>query len=191
MSKLVFLPATEPSDTTYGSAPRNIPDFPGLSAHHIVFPHLVWYNEAVRRQAVDQILEIDNGPLVLIGFSKSGLGAWNITRMIPDRISATIIFDSPVVGVDRHRYNPVPFYQDDVSWCNDLPANTILELMSSSRENHKLIMISGEAFHEEMNTLSAAMNETGLEHTFLARQDLSHHWNSGWIEEGLQEALRP
>ena len=54
-----------------------------------------------------------------------------------------------------------------------------------------LVLISGGSFFDEMCTLSLAMDEAGIAHAFLPRPHLKHHWNSGWIEEGLSEMLRP
>ncbi|OGV51650.1 MAG: hypothetical protein A2X49_13960 [Lentisphaerae bacterium GWF2_52_8] len=96
MLNIVLLPATEPYDKTYGEMPRQLKGYPQASIHHVSFPRMVWYNREVRGQALEQIAALSISPLILVGFSKSGLGAWNITRTAADIISATIIFDAPV-----------------------------------------------------------------------------------------------
>lgn len=191
MIHLVFLPATDPGDETYGTVPERIESYPAVSTHQVHYPTMVWYNEAVRREAVAQIRSLDVASVILVGFSKSGLGAWNIAQTIPDRISGTIIFDSPVASEDRQRFGTAPFYRDDTSWHRDLPLRTIREFQAVMPKEHNLVLVSGEGFHEEMCALSDAMDEAGLAHAFLPRPHLKHHWNSGWIEEGLREMLEP
>jgi hypothetical protein len=125
-----------------------------------------------------------------VGFSKSGLGAWNITRTIPDRISATIIFDAPVAREKLPPWGTAPFYRGDNDWLKDLPVRTVADFKASVSPAHRLILISGRNFHDEMACLSCILNDTGIPHVFLPRPDLNHHWNSGWLEEALN-VLQP
>ena len=182
---LVFLPATAPGDTTYGSVPKRVEGHPGASITQVRYPRLVWYNEAVRREAITQIRALRCSQIVLVGFSKSGLGAWNIARAIPEMVAGTIIFDAPVTQTDRHRWPTEAFYPDDASWQRDLPSRTVREFRDAMCETHRLVLISGASFHNEMCALSNMLTENGLEHIFLPRPGMKHHWNAGWIEEGL------
>ncbi len=75
MLNLVILPATEPDDTTYGPAPERIEAYPEASVHPIRFSSMVWYNEAVCKATIVQIKALNLSEIILVGFSKSGLGA--------------------------------------------------------------------------------------------------------------------
>ncbi len=184
---LVFLPATDPADQTYGAAPARLHHYPDVLVRQVFFPSLVWYNENIREQAIHQIREWESGPFVLVGFSKSGLGAWNIARTIPDCISATIIFDSPVARRKLHPAGAAAFYPDDTAWQADLPVSMIQEFATAMQRTHQLVLISGERFHEEMSNLSQSLRDAGIAHAFLPRPHMRHHWNSGWIDQGLKE----
>ena len=185
MPNLVILPATEPNDTTYGTAPKRIETHPDTTIHHIHFPTMVWYNEAVCKEAIAQIEALDLSEIILVGFSKSGLGAWHIARAIPNRVTGTIIFDAPVARTELPPWGTEPFYADDAAWQKDLPIRTIRDLQTVLSPTHALVLISGETFHSEMEALSQALCETGFAHTFLALPETKHHWNSGWLEESL------
>ena len=184
---LVFLPATHPGDQTYGAVPERIEGHPAAAIYQIRYPTLVFYNEAVREDAIAQIRSLGVSPVVLVGFSKSGLGAWNIARTIPELVSGTIIFDVPVAYEDCPCLGTGSFYEDNASWQKDLPIHTVREFQAATGKTHRLVLISGEAFHEQMCALSHAMTRIGLDHAFLPRPHMKHHWNSGWIEEGLNE----
>jgi len=188
---LVFLPATEPGDKTYGTIPERIAGYPTVVARRVQYPTMVWYNESIRTQAIGQIRLWNDPSVVLVGFSKSGLGAWNIARAIPDRVSATIIFDAPVATDRRPQWRADEFYADDAAWQKDLPIRTTSEFASAMPETHRLILISGANFHDEMRMLSQELLQIGYKHAFLDRSHMKHHWNSGWIEEGLNELLPP
>jgi pimeloyl-ACP methyl ester carboxylesterase len=189
MMNLVLLPATDPDDPRYGTMPERIAGYPGVVLGHVRFPHVVWYNQAVREQALQQINALPLSPIVLVGFSKSGLGAWNIARTLPGRVEATIIFDAPVIRAELPPWGTGPFYADNEAWLADLPIRHVAEFKAALPAQHRLILISGANFHSEMMALSQALNDTGVEHTFLPRPHLKHHWSSGWIEEGLDRLL--
>jgi hypothetical protein len=99
----------------------------------------------------------------------------------------TIIFDSPVARDALPPWGTAPFYKDDAAWQEDLPLRTCEQFKAVMPANHKLVLISGTGFHAEMCTLSDKLSGIGLEHIFLPRPDMKHHWNSGWLEEGLNE----
>lgn len=184
---LVFLPATDSSDDTHGQPPDRVADFPEASCYTVKYPELVWYNANIRSQAIAQIQSRDRRPIVLVGFSKSGPGAWNIARAIPELVSATIIFDAPMTREELPMWGAEQFYKGDKDWQKDLPINSISEFQDAMSDTHRLVLISAEGWHSEMAQMSKALSLAGCRHSFIARPDMKHHWNSGWIEEGLRE----
>lgn len=174
---------------TYGAVPARIEGPLDVAIRMVRYPNLVWYNARVRDEAIAQIRKLNVSPVVLVGFSKSGLGAWNIARAIPDLVSGTIIFDAPVARESLPPWGTDPFYEDDSLWQKDLPLHTVESFQSVIRQTHQLVLISGQSFHDEMCQLSDRLTKIGLRHAFLSRPHLKHHWNSGWIEEGLKELV--
>ena len=66
---VVFLPATDPRDDRYGRAPDRLDGYTDAMVRHVRFPTMVWYNAAIRRQAIEQIEAMDLPPVILVGFS--------------------------------------------------------------------------------------------------------------------------
>jgi pimeloyl-ACP methyl ester carboxylesterase len=189
MLNMALLPATEPGDKTFGLPPDGIPARPDVSTRQVRYPTQVWYNTAVREEAVAQIRAWGVSPVVLVGFSKSGLGAWNIARAIPNVVSAIIVFDAPVARRQRPPWGTEPFYADDRAWQSDLPICTAREWTEAMPASHRLILVSGASFHGEMRALSQALWRIGHKHSFLDRPAMEHRWDSGWIEEALHVLL--
>jgi pimeloyl-ACP methyl ester carboxylesterase len=169
--------------------PDRIETYPTAIIHQIHYPTMVWYNEAVRREAIAQIRSLDMTPVILVGFSKSGLGAWNIARTIPDLTSCTIIFDAPVARNELPPWGTGPFYATDGAWKEDLPIRSVKRFHVAMADTHSLILIAGHNFRDETWTLSQSLSEIGHRHVFLDYPGMKHHWNSGWIEEGLGKIL--
>jgi len=183
--EIAFLPATDPADSAYGRPPLHLPEGSGLSIRQVQYPTQVWYNREIREQAAAQLWTEPNTPVVLVGFSKSGLGAWNLTRENPDRVLATLIFDAPMVMETLPDWETEMFYADDTAWQEDLPLRTAGNFDSVMPDTHLLILISGEHFHDQMSEMSRRLTQQGRQHVFFPRPHLKHHWGSGWLEEGL------
>ena len=191
MQNLVLLPATEPRDETYGIMPDKIEAYPTASTHQIRFPTMVWYNKATRGETVSQIRSLGVESIILIGFSKSGLGVWNVAREIPDLVSGMIIFDSPAIRLESPMPETNPYYDSPAAWREDVPILTIERFEAVMPKTSRLVLISGESFHDEMCKLADALADTGINYLFLQRRHLKHHWRSGWIEEGLKALTGP
>lgn len=185
MQSVVFLPATVPGDPTYGTPSERLPAFPDLAICQVRYPRQVWYNAEVRREAVAQIRRLAAPRVILVGFSKSGLGAWNLARTIPELVAGTIIFDAPVARDILPPWDTAAFYRDDADWQQDLPLRTLPQFAAAVSPAHGLVLISGANFHDEMRALAQALAGTAVRHVFLPRPDLPHHWQSGWIEAGI------
>ena len=182
---VVFLPATEPGDATYGIPPTALPAWPSLRIHQLLFDRQVWYNAAVRASALRQIDTLGAGPLVLVGFSKSGLGAWNLAPSLAGRVMATVIFDAPVARLRLPPWKTGDFYQGDADWQADLPILHIDCFKAGLPPSHRLLLMAGAHFHDEMVALSRALDDKAVAHTFCPAPLRPHHWQSGWIDEAL------
>jgi pimeloyl-ACP methyl ester carboxylesterase len=189
MFTIVFLPATEPGNGNYGEIPQTIALFPDLTVRQVNYPRLVWYNRAEQDEAIRQIRNLGATSVILVGFSKSGLGAWNIARRIPGLVAGTIIFDAPVARDTLPPWGTAPFYADDAAWLADLPLRSMAEFHQAVPTELRLVLISGPGFPDEMQVLSDALRRLGRQHVFLDRRNMNHHWNAGWIEEGIRAFL--
>jgi len=123
---------------------------------------------------------------ILIGFSKSGLGAINIGCVMPYFFSHIIVFDAPLVRRQLPPWDTKGFYSSDAQWQRDLPARKVAQIAQCP---WRLVLISGEAFGDEMRDFSLLLNSCGYKHEFIASPKRKHSWNSGWIELGLKRAL--
>ena len=180
----VILPATDPSDNSYGKVPRH--ELVGIVVHEVVFASLVWYNCSVRKETERQIGRMSlTGHNILIGFSKSGLGALNYLIENPGVFQACIIFDSPVMRKECPPWETEAFY-DQASWSADLPTEHVDELIAISQQT-KLVLVSGEFFCDEMLEFSQLLSEGGGKSQFFDLH-FPHRWDSGWLQTAISAA---
>lgn len=156
--------------------------FQEQSAYCVPFDSQVWYNRQICAQVCAYLDSLPHEVFTLIGFSKSALGAWNVTRMFGPRILKTVLFDAPVARQQLPPWQTEAFYPDDAHWQSDLPLNTIDDFIKARAPNHQLTLISGELFHPEMLILHQALLAKQANHTWHPTHHFKHHWNSGWLQ---------
>lgn len=182
---VVFLPATRPGETTFGRPPGRLEAFPHLRCASVPFDRQVWYNASVCASAAAHIRTLPGERIILVGFSKSALGAWTLTRLIGPRVRGTILFDGPVARDQCPPWETSEFYASDEAWQQDLPLRTIEAFRRALAPDHRLVLIPGTLFREEMAALSAALRQAKHPHAFLDQTDHPHYWNTHWIEAAL------
>lgn len=122
---------------------------------------------------------------LLLGFSKSGWGAWSLLLRHPDVFGKAAAWDAPT-AMDTPRYG--------------------LEVISATRENferYKLHSTLGERageldksarlglfgygnFRGQMTQTHEFMKSLGVAHEWRDGPERKHHWESGWVEEAAQ-----
>jgi len=124
----------------------------------------------------------DRDARLLLGFSKSGWGAWSLLLRHPDVFGKAAAWDAPT-AMEQPRYG--------------------LEAISGTRENydrhqlHEALRTRGKAlgasarlglfgydnFRAQMTQTHQWMETLGIPHERRDGPQRKHHWESGWVEE--------
>ena len=146
------------------------------------FDKEVWYNGHYRAETVNQIrLAGIAGPCVLVGFSKSALGAINIALENPKLFQAVLIYDAPLALVQVPPWNTADFYSQ-TQWANDLPINKIpgiRGLLGTVKLRH----IGGTAFSPQHDRFDQALGPIPKNYEYFREPFMAHHWDSGWLSK--------
>jgi ribosomal protein S18 acetylase RimI-like enzyme len=173
------LPATDPGDPTFGFTPDQ-PLGPAWPALSVRFGRVVWYPPVIRSEAMQQLLPNLARDTVLLGFSKSGLGALNLALDHPGLFRAVVIFDSPLMHPEMPPWDDCGACYASSSWSADQPANRLAELRRLIGSGTRLIHLSGAGFHDEHAAFQTLLDQEGIAATFIPDPDRPHHWDSGW-----------
>ncbi|MBT5874163.1 MAG: hypothetical protein HOH43_12150 [Candidatus Latescibacteria bacterium] len=184
----IYLPASAPENESYGQLPPRA-SFNGNGHFAVRFEIEVWYNSFWRQKTVDQIAPSVTSSNILLGFSKSGLGALNIAIENPKMFDAVVIFDAPLMHLSLPPWNTSDFYTQE-TWERDLPQNH-MESISMLSAQTRIIHIGGRAFHEDHLAFQALCEDTMISCEHHHHPEYTHSWTSGWVEEALASALAP
>lgn len=178
---VIALPATDPRDATYGFTPAQPLDR-DWRVLPVSFDRVVWYPPAVRTRTLHPLLPLLARETILIGFSKSGLGALNLALDHPGLFRWVTIFDAPLMRPERPPWDDCQAFYDQASWARDQPAHRLPALKELTESGTRLLHLSGSGFHDEHVAFQDLLEREGIPATFLPAPDRPHHWDSGWRE---------
>jgi hypothetical protein len=131
----------------------------------------------------------------LVGFSKSGWGAWTLLLRHPQTFGRAAAWDAPMMMDHPGEWGSSPIFGTKKNFelyrvTNLLRAHAA-ELRSSTRNPPRLILTGYAAFRNDHEQVHALMKELGVPHVYRDGPERKHDWRSGWVEESVMLLLAP
>ncbi len=171
------------------------------------FSHLPWYanhptNQLIRQESyfikivvpfIDQHYPVrgEAGGRLLLGFSKSGWGAWSLLLRHPDLFGKAIAWDAPLMMDKPGMYGSGEIF-GTVDNFEHYRVSKLLEENAKkfSNENEKrLVLIGYGNFRAEHVQAHAFMDERKIAHEYRDGPERKHDWHSGWVNEAVEVLL--
>ena len=126
---------------------------------------------------------------LLLGFSKSGWGAWSLLLRHPDLFERAVAWDAPLL-LDR----PGPYGSGDIFGSPDNFAQYQLlprlrNLRDKWTDSRRLILPGHANFRREHLELHRQLTDWQLPHDFVDTGPEKHDWHSGWVEPAVRQLL--
>lgn len=209
---IYLLPVEARDESRYGNALEEI-ERSGLSEQHAVifaaptFWHLPWYADhptdrtlAQERYLVEDILPFveRNYPAqaepqgrLLLGFSKSGWGAWSLLLRHPDLFGRAAAWDAPFQLSKPGPYGSGPIFGTPENFARYDVKRLLTRLERPLGADHRLILLGYDAFRAEHVALHAQLEQLHIAHEYRDGPRRAHHWHSGWVAEAVELLLAP
>lgn len=122
---------------------------------------------------------------LLLGFSKSGWGAWSLLLRHPDVFQRAAAWDAPLMMERPGRYGSGPIFATQKNFdCYRL--TVLLEQSAASLGKEKRLALLGygnfRADHQQMHELLARL---GIAHEYRDGPERPHDWHSGWVDDAV------
>jgi S-formylglutathione hydrolase FrmB len=126
----------------------------------------------------------------LVGFSKSGWGAYSLLLRHPGLFGRAAAWDAPLMQDRPDRWGmPEVFATQENFECYRIAA--LLERRADLlRRSPRLILMGYGNFREHDIQAHALMLRLGVAHEYVAGPWREHRWDSGWLPEALARLLR-
>lgn len=178
----------------------------GLVCVFPTFSHLPWYADhpsdpAIRQESylLDEVVPFiqANYPVMtepegrlLVGFSKSGWGAYSLLLRHPDVFGRAAAWDAPLTEDRPLRYGMGPIFGTQ----ENFEQYRIMGLLEKQAKNlqgpPRLVLTGYDSFRSHHVAAHDRMNELGISHVWRDGPKRKHHWNSGWLAEAVDLLAR-
>lgn len=133
----------------------------------------------------------------LLGFSKSGWGAFTLLFRNPDTFGFAASWDAPLLFAreDFGTYKTAPHFGTAENFAQYLPTELARSHAASFRDRARLVLAGTDLFGGEPNKRFAAtphteamhllLDELAVPHLYDPTLKFPHGWSSGWLEPAL------
>ena len=199
------LPVEAGDGTRWGNSLAEIQKHDLHNKHRVVcvFPtlsDLPWYadhpenpqlqQEAYLLQDVLPLVE-KNYPVsknrLLVGFSKSGWGAWSLLLRHPDLFHRAAAFDAPMMMDAPGKYGSGPIFGTVENFRKYRISSLLRErAVELKKDPSRLILIGQGNFHAEHEAIKLQLESAMIPFTFIADPVREHTWHSDWLPEAFE-----
>ena len=180
----------------------DLPDKYGLICVEPLFSELPWYadhptNAKIRQESyvvkvvvpfIDQTyptLAKAEGRL-LVGFSKSGWGAFSLLLRHLELFGKAAAWDAPLMMDRPGKYGSGDIFATQVNF-DKYRLSTLLEKQAAAlHEPVRLINFGYGNFREEHQSAHMLMDQLKIAHDYRDGPKREHSWHSGWLPEAVQ-----
>jgi S-formylglutathione hydrolase FrmB len=207
---LYVLPVEAHDEKRWGDARAEIAKLDLANRYRVVvvfptFSHLPWFADHpsdphIRQETyllkvvlpfIERIYPVgtDRYARSLLGFSKSGWGAWTLLLRHPDLFGKAAAWDAPMtMDVPRYGMAPIVGTQDNFERYR---VTTLLRARGALLGSEPRLMLTGWDFYREQ-TVGARrlLQQLKILHVYRDGPQRRHHWNSGWMPELARWSVR-
>ncbi|HET6574085.1 MAG TPA: alpha/beta hydrolase-fold protein [Fimbriiglobus sp.] len=166
------------------------------------FSHLPWYADhptdpEVRQDGyflkvvvpfIDKTYPVQaeaNGRL-LLGFSKSGWGAWSLLLRHPDRFGKAAAWDAPLMMDKPGKYGSGDIFGTDANFEGYRVGKLLEGKADKLQKGKRLILLGYGNFRAEHQKAHALMDKLKVAHEYRDGPARKHDWHSGWVKEAVE-----
>jgi hypothetical protein len=166
------------------------------------FSHLPWYadhptDRTIRQESyllqdvvplIEATYPIEGGRSgrLLLGFSKSGWGAWSLLLRHPDVFARAAAWDAPF-DLDRPGpYGSGPIFGTPENFKQYQVRELLRQTATSLGDDKRLILTGYDSFGADHRRMHALLDELRIPHEYRDGPNRKHSWHSGWVAEAVQ-----
>ena len=128
---------------------------------------------------------------LLVGFSKSGWGAWSLLLRHPELFQRAAAWDAPLMMDWPSRYGS----RDIFGTRENFQKYQLTELAGRhaavEAERARLVHFGYGGFRDDHQRMHARLNELKIAHTYRDGPQKTHSWHGGWLPEAVQMLVEP
>lgn len=127
---------------------------------------------------------------LLLGFSKSGWGAWSLLLRNRDVFGRAAAWDAPLMMEKPGKYGSGDVFGTADNF-DGYRVSKLLEANADTLQKEKRLILLGYGnFRAEHEQAHALLNKLKIAHEHRDGPDRKHDWHSGWVQEAVELLLK-
>jgi hypothetical protein len=122
----------------------------------------------------------------LLGFSKSGWGAWTLLLRQPDIFGRAAAWDAPLMMQQLGSYGTGSIFATQTQFEQYRPADLLRKNAVKLRDAKRLILTGFGNFRDHHQRAHELLTELAIPHDYRDGPPRKHDWHSGWVAEAVE-----
>jgi S-formylglutathione hydrolase FrmB len=202
-----LLPVEAENESRYGDALKEVKK---LDLHNLfgvifvapTFSHLPWYADhptqvEIRQESyfvkvvvpfIDKTYPVkaESEGRLLLGFSKSGWGAWSLLLRHPDRFHKAVAWDAPLMLDKPGKYGSGDIFGTQENFDGYRVSTRLMEKAEKFQQGKRLLLLGYGNFRSEHEKAHALLEKFQIAHEYRDGPQRKHDWHSGWVKEAVE-----
>lgn len=123
---------------------------------------------------------------LLLGFSKSGWGAWSLLLRHPEVFGRAAAWDAPLMMERFGKYGNADIFATQENFEKYRLTDLLKAKAAKLQGEPRLILTGYGGFHAEHLQAHAMLDELKIPHAYRDGPQRKHDWYSGWVEEAVE-----
>lgn len=125
----------------------------------------------------------------LLGFSKSGWGAWSLLLRHPDTFQRAAAWDAPLMMQQIGKYGTSSILGTQENFEKYRPTDLLKANANMLQSENRLILTGYGSFQEQHIQTHNLLENLKISHTYRDGPQRKHDWHSGWVPEAVELLL--
>lgn len=126
---------------------------------------------------------------LLLGFSKSGWGAWSLLLRRPDLFGKAAAWDAPLMLDKPGKYGSGDIFGTEANFEGYQVSKLLEDKADKFQKDKRLILLGYGNFRAEHEQAHALMDKLKVAHEYRDGPARKHDWHSGWVKEAADLLL--
>lgn len=126
---------------------------------------------------------------LLLGFSKSGFGAWSLLLRHSEYFGKAAAWDAPLAKTEPNQFGMNGIYGSQQNF-DQYRIDTLLKQRTAELKGSRQLLLFGyDNFREHHERIHALMEERKIPHEYRDGPKRQHDWHSGWVPEVVERLM--
>ena len=128
----------------------------------------------------------DGAGRLLLGFSKSGWGAWSLLLRHPDTFGRAAAWDAPLAKARPDQFGMPEIFATQPNFQQYEITRLLRDRPTPPQQKPRLMLLGYANFRPHHETIHALLTELQIPHEYRDGPQRQHRWDSGWLNEEVE-----